>query len=207
MSIADGMPPAVRLPDDPAFRTSHARDARGNRLRNGAIVAAALAHAAVIAAMIVQWPSLVPAKPLERPPIPVTLVTEPPPPPPQVQPAPPPPPPAPPPQHERVSGPDTQTTAPPQAAEKAEDAAPKPSPPPPIEVPSKTAEAEAKPSPPTAKEARQAKPKLAKRETAPKPARGAVNRAPGDRAREGDPYLNLLFSRIEAHRAYPRNAI
>ena len=30
---------------------------------------------------------------------------------------------------------------------------------------------------------------------------------PGERATEGDPYLNMLFLLIQAHRSYPPNAI
>ena len=271
MSVAEGMPPAILLPANPDFRESRDRDARSNHLRRGAIVAAALAHIAVITAMIVHWPNLFPARSLERPPIPVTLVTEPPPlPPPQAKPVPLPPPPPPPPQQqqqervsgadtkttapppavdkgeeaapkpspppptethakaaqpqakpapppppppppqqqqqERVSGADTKTTAPPPAVDKGEEAAPKPSPPPPTETQAKAAQPQAKPAPPQEK-AKQEKPKVAKRETTPKPSRGSVNRAPGDRATEGDPYLNQLFSLIESHRTYPRNAI
>jgi protein TonB len=207
MSVADGMPPAILLPADPDFRENRDRDARSNYLRRGAIVAAALAHVAVITALIVQWPNLFPARPLARPPIAVTLVTEPPPPPRQARRAPPPPPPAPPqPQQERVSGADTKTAAPPQPVDKGEEAAPKPTPPPPVDTQAKTAVPEAKPNPQQEK-TRQAKPKVASRETTPKPSRGSVNRAPGDRATEGDPYLNLLFSLIEAHRTYPRNAL
>jgi len=210
MSVAEGMPPAILLPANPDFRESRDRDARSNHLRRGAIVAAALAHIAVITAMIVHWPNLFPARSLERPPIPVTLVTEPPPPPPppQAKPALPPPPPPPPQQQqqERVSGADTKTTAPPPAVDKGEEAAPKPSPPPPTETQAKAAQPQAKPAPPQEK-AKQEKPKVAKRETTPKPSRGSVNRAPGDRATEGDPYLNQLFSLIESHRTYPRNAI
>jgi periplasmic protein TonB len=203
MSVADGMPPAISLPADPDFRASRDREARNNHLRRGAIIAAALAHVAVITAMIVHWPNLFPVRPLAPPPIAVTLVTEPPPPPPQARRAPPPP--APPPQQERVSGADTKTAAPPPPVEKGEEAAPKPTPPPPAEAQTKTAVPDAKPAPQD--KTRQAKPKVASRETTPKPARGAVNRAPGDRATEGDPYLNLLFSLIEAHRNYPRNAV
>jgi protein TonB len=206
MSIADGMPPAILLPADPDFRESRDRAARRNHLRRGAIVAAALAHVAVITAMIVHWPNLFPERPLEPPPIPVTLVIEPPPPPPQAQPAPPPPAPAPQPQQERISGPDAKTTAPPQAADKGEEAAPKPPPPPPVESTAKAPTPEAKPNPEQEK-AKQEKPKVAKREATPKPSRGAVNRAPGDRATEGDPYLNALFGLIQSHRFYPPNAI
>lgn len=209
MSVADGMPPAILLPADPGFRESRDRDASSRHLRRGAIVAAALAHVLVITAAIVDWPILFPAKPLERPPIPVTLVMQPPPPPPpQAKPAPPPPPPPPPEQqqHERLSGADTKTTAPPPEANKGEEAAPKPTPPPPSEVHANAPAPESKPSPPEDK-AKQEKPKVAKRKTTAKPSRGAVNRAPGERATEGDPYLNQLFALIQSHRTYPPNAI
>jgi TonB family protein len=206
MSIADGMRPAMRLPADPEFRENREREARGNHLRRGAIVAAALAHVAVIVAMIVHWPNLFPIRPLPPPPIPVTLVMASPPPQAQPAPPPPPPPPAPQPQQERVSGADTKTTAPPQAADKGEEAAPKPPPPPPVESTPQAATPEAKPNPEQEK-AKQEKPKVAKRETTPKPSRGAVNRAPGERETEGDPYLNALFAMIQAHRFYPPNAI
>jgi protein TonB len=208
MSVADGMPPAILLPADPGFRESREREEGSKHLRRGAIAAALLAHVAVIAALLVHWPSLFPVKPLERAPIPVTLVQQvPPPPAPQAKPAPPPPPPPPPQdQYERVSGADTKTTAPPPAADKGEDAAPKPAPAPPTEAQAQAPAPESKPTPPQDK-AKQEKPKLAKRETTPKPSRGAVNRAPGERETEGDPYLNALFAQIESHRFYPQNAI
>jgi TonB family protein len=204
MSVAEGMPPAIMLPPDPDFRASRDREAASKYLRRSAIAAAALAHVVVITAMIVHWPNLFPVRPIDRPPIPVTLVMEapPPPPPPQAKPAPPPPPPS---QQERLSGADTKTTAPPPDADKGEEAAPKPTPPPPAEAQATAAAPESKPPP--QEKAKQAKPKVAKRETVPKPSRGAVNRAPGDRATEGDPYLNALFGMIESHRFYPPNAI
>jgi periplasmic protein TonB len=201
MSVAEGTPPSL-LPADPDFRESRERDARGGRLRRTAIIAAALAHMAVIAAVIIRWPPLFPAVPQERPPIAVTLVQAPPPPPPApAKPA------AAPPSlgHELVSGPDTKTTAPPKAAEKGPEAAPKPTPPPPIDTPAKTATAEPKPVPKP--ESHSPKPKLANRETTPNENRGSVNRAPGQDVRDGDPYLNELFGLIERHRAYPANAI
>ena len=210
MSVADGMPPAISLPPDPSFREGRDREESTKHLRRGAIAAAALAHVVVITAMIVHWPNLFPVKPLERPPIPVTLVTQvPPPPPPQAKPAPPPPPPPPPQQQqqERVSGADTKTTAPPQPVDKGEEAAPKPTPPPPAETQAKAAESQPKPTPPQEEKTKQEKPKLAKRETTPKPARGSVNRAPGERETQGDPYLNALFALIQSHRFYPRNAV
>jgi periplasmic protein TonB len=206
MSIAGGIPRGVLLPADPDFRENRERAARNNHLRRSAIIAAALAHAVVITAMIVDWPMLFPITPLERPPIPVTLVMEPPPPPPpQAKPTPPPAPPQPQ-QRELVSGVDQTTTAPPPSVEKAEDAAPKPASPPPLETQAKAAPPEAKPATQPDK-ARQEKPKLAKREATPKPSHGVVNRAPGERETAGDPYLNLPFSLIEAHRSYPPNAV
>lgn len=206
MSVAEGTPP-IFLPSDPGFRDDRDREARAGRVRRAAIVAAALAHVAVIVAMVVHWPSLFPLVPPERPPIAVTLVTQPPPPPPPAPAAkaPPPAPPAPPATHELVSGPDTKTTAPPKAAEKGPDAAPEPTPPPPIEAQDQTPAAEPKPK--STPEQHSPKPKLATRETAPKDERGSVNRAPGEEEREGDPYLNELFARIEQHRSYPANAI
>jgi periplasmic protein TonB len=201
MSVAEGTPP-ILLPADPGFREGRARDARFGRLGRAAIIAAALVHAAVIVAVVVQWPALFPVVPPERPPIAVTLVMAPPAPPPapQAKPAAPPPPLA----QELLSGPDTQTTAPPKAADKGPEAAPQPKPPPPVEAQSKTATAEAKPNP--TPEEHSPKPKVATRETTPKESRGAVNRAPGETEREGDPYLNELFSLIERHRTYPANA-
>jgi protein TonB len=210
MSVADGLPPAIQLPADPGFRESHDRDVSSRHLRYGAIALALLAHALVIAALLVQWPVFFPVKPTERAPIPVTLVQQvPPPPAPQAKRAPPPPPPPPPQpqQHqERVSGADTKTAAPPAEADKGEEAAPKPTPPPPTEAQAKAAEPQAKPTPPQDR-AKQEKPKVAKRETTPKPSQGFVHRAPGDRATEGDPYLNALFGMIESHRYYPPNAV
>lgn len=195
MSVAEGTPP-ILLPADPGFRESRDRDARFGRLGRAGIIAAALVHAAVIIAVVVRWPALFPVVPPAPPPIAVTLVTAPPAP--QAKPA------APPPTHELLSGPDTQTTAPPKAADKGPDASPTPTPPPPVQTQSKTAAAEPKPTPKL--EPQSAKPKLATRETAPSDRRGSVNRAPGDTEREGDPYLNELFSLIERHRTYPANA-
>ena len=209
MSIADGTPPALLLPADPDFRASRDREARSDRLPYGAIAAAVLAHVVVLGVLLFLLPYLFPVTPLERPPIPVTLVTLPPPPPPQAKPAPPPPspPPAPPQQqqHELVSGADTTTTSPSPAVDKAAEAAPKPPPPPPVETQAKAAEPQPKPAPPD--KSKQEKPKVAKREATPKPSQGAVNRAPGERETEGDPYLNLLFALIEQHRFYPPNAV
>ncbi|HVA14030.1 MAG TPA: TonB family protein [Stellaceae bacterium] len=199
MSVVEGMP-AILLPAEPGFRESRDRDARFGRLRRTAIVAAALAHTAVIVALLIHWPTLPAVAPPARP-IAVTLVTAPPPapPPPKARPTPmratP---------HELVSGPDTKTTAPPQAAEQDLAAAPKPVAPPRVEVPSKTALPEPKPSPVLAPHL--PKPKLATRETAPKKSARWVDRAPG-KEHEGDPYLNRLQEMVEEQRFYPANAI
>lgn len=201
MSLAEGAPPPLFLPADPGFRGDRQQESRLGRMRRAAIVAAALVHAAVIAAVIVRWPALFPTVQQERPPIPVTLVTLPPPPAPKPQ-APPAPPP--PPAHELVSGPDTKTTAP-KVADKGPEAAPETTAPPAPEVPTMTATPEAKPS--ATPETHPQKPKLALRETAPKQSRGVVNRAPGEQVQEGDPYLNHLNALINAHYRYPANAI
>lgn len=199
MSVAEGTP-AILLPADPGFRAQRERDARRGRVRRAAIIAAALAHVAVIIAVMVHWPALFPAVPQERPPIPVTLVTEPPPAPqPKVPPAQ-----LPSPPHDLVSGPDAKTTAP-KTADLGPEAAPQSTALPTPEVPSKTATPEAKPSP--APEAHPVKPKLATRETTQKPTRGVVNRAPGEQVQEGDPYLNHLNELLNAHYHYPANAI
>jgi protein TonB len=107
--------------------------------------------------------------------------------------------------HDLLSGRDQETTAPPQAKEEGPEAAPKPQP----ELEPEKAEApvavppKAKPSQPTSP-----KTKEATRETAPKPLKeGSVDRAVGDSEREGDPYLNLLWTQIERHRFYPTGAV
>ncbi|HEY3918459.1 MAG TPA: TonB family protein [Stellaceae bacterium] len=199
MSLAEGTPDILR-PFDPGSRDSRRRARRDAPLWRGAIIAAALVHAVVIAAVVVRWPALLPVVPPPHPPIPVTLVTLPPRPAPRA-------PPPPPLRHDLVSGPDTETTAPPQAAEKGTEAAPQPDTPPPVETQTKNAEAPPKPKP--APEIRPPKPKLATRETAPELSRKPVlaNRAPGEKDLEGDPYLNHLFELIVAHRSYPANAI
>lgn len=206
MSDTAGLP-AVQLPADPGFREGRARDARYGRLRWVAIAAALLAHAAIIAAVLVRWPALFPVVQPEPPPIPVTLVTQLPPPPPRAHPAPSPPPsppkpPAPQQQYEAVSGPDQETTAPPQAAEKGPEAAPQPAPPPPASTVNTALDA----GKPSFQEPQKPKPKIASRETAPAPKRGIVDAKPGDVAREGDPYLNRLKALVEQHRFYPSDA-
>jgi protein TonB len=208
MSVDDGVAPAISLPPDPSYREGRDREEGSKHLRRGAIAMALLAHVLVITALFVDWPNFFPGKPLEPPPIPVTLVQTVPPSPPKAQPAPKPPPPPPQQkQQERVSGADQKTVAPPPETEKAEEAAPKPTPPPPVETQAKAADPQPKTAPPEDEKTRQEKPKVAKRETTPKPSRGSVNRAPGERAMEGDPYLNALFAMIQAHRFYPPNAV
>jgi protein TonB len=188
------------LPADPGMREARERQARFGRLRRGAIIAAALLHAAVIAVFLLRWP-FSGVEPPEQRPISVALVTELPKPPPP--PAPPAPPPRQPPR-DLVSGPDQTTAAPPQAEAKGPQAAPKPQP---EEEKKKTAAlAEPKPSPPVPK-AKPA-PKEASREMAPAPRqRGSVDRAPGETKTEGDPYLNHMWALIEQHRTYPAHAI
>jgi protein TonB len=202
MSVAAGMP-GILLPADPGFREARLRDARGSRIRRGAIAGAALAHLLVIAAILIHWPALFVAVPNERPPIPVTLVQAVPAPR-AAQPAPPAPPPAP--SLERISGADNETTAPPQAPAEGAEAAPKPVPPPPLDTPAKAATT-APPKPEPEPETHAAKPKLATRETAPKPSRGFVNRAPGEQVHEGDPYINRLNELLNEHYHYPADAV
>lgn len=203
----------IRLASDPSFRDERKPRDRQAGLRRSAIIAAALAHAALIGGIAVHWPALFPVVPPPKSAIPVTLVILPPPPPPapKVQPAPPPPPPPADLQHERVSGPDTETTAPPKQADKGADAAPEATaPPPPVETHANTAALAPpveKPKPKPAPEIHPPKPKLALRETAPRPDHGLANRAPGATERSGDPYLNRLYDLIDAHRTYPANAI
>lgn len=201
----------IRLASDPGFRDERKPADRQGRLRRSAIIAAALVHALVIGGIAVRWPALFPVVPPPQQAIPVTLVTLPPPPPPApkvqqaLQPPPPPPPAL---QHERVSGPDTETTAPPKQADKGVDAAPEPTAPPPVETPTKTAAltpAEEKPKPKP--DVHPPKPKVALRETVVRPDRSFANRAPGETERSGDPYLNRLYDLIEAHRSYPANAV
>jgi len=158
----------------------------------------------VIAALILNWPALFPTPPAP-PVIPVTLVMQPSPPVPKPAPQPPAPPPAAP-KHELVSGPDQETTAPAKPEEKGPDAAPETAPPPLPTAPNAVAAIpEPKPKPP---ESHPPKPKPAPRVSAPdENPRGSVERAPGEALHSGDPYLNQLWSLIEAHRFYPPGAI
>lgn len=204
MTVVDATP-TLFVPADSGFRDMWAGGAAWERLRRRAIMAAALLHAAVIAALVVQWPFVFTPMP-EKPPITVALVVEPPPPappPPQAKPEP-----EQPPAMERHSGPDQQTSAPPQAETKAPAAAPKPA----AEEPrpeDKDAEFPAlkfrRPTPPTPT----VRPtvKEAERETAPEPVtRNALHVELGE-LKDGDPYLNELTTMIEQHRFYPSDAV
>jgi protein TonB len=172
-------------------------------LRWAAIVAALLAHAALITGVLVRWPALFPVVPAQPPAIPVTLVNEVPRPPPPPRPAAASPkPPAPQKQYEAVSGKDQETTAPPQAKETGPEAAPAPTPPP----PTATAQAALDAGKPSLQEPQKAKPKIASRETAPVTKRGIADAKPGDAEHEGDPYLNQLKALVEQHRFYPSDA-
>lgn len=101
-----------------------------------------------------------------------------------------------------MSGADDKTTAP-KAADKGEDAAPEATAPMPEQPPAPNPIPVPKPAPTV----RPPKPKVALQETAPETARSFVRRAPGERAEEGDPYLNRIWSMIERHRTYPANAV
>lgn len=203
MSLAEGAP-LFLAPADPEFREARRRDAKSGRIRRGAIVAAALAHAAAIVALVAHWPALFPVAPPLPQPIPVTLVTAPPSPP-RSKPAPRPPPAL---THDLMSGPDEKTTAPQQASQRGAVAAPKPAPP--------TLKKQAAPAPPVpmpkpvpVPALHRPAPQRSARATAPRRNRDSVvlNRAPGEKKQEGDPYLNRLRDLVEAHRIYPANAV
>ena len=87
MNVMDAMPP-ILLATDPNFRESQERDAQYGRLRRGAILAAALSHAIILAALLLDWPFTFAPPAQETPPISVALVTEPAPEPPQAKPEP-----------------------------------------------------------------------------------------------------------------------
>jgi protein TonB len=201
-----GLAPSIHVPPEAEdFRAERVREARLRHMRRGAVVVAALLHAAVIAAFLINWQLFAPP-PSPPPPIPVALVMEPPPPPPAPAeakpPAPPPPPPAP---KNLQSGPDQKTTAPPQAEAKGPEEAPAPQPEQDKES-SARAEAKTKPHPLAAPLA--PKTKEAALPRAPNPTEhGSVDRAPGEEDLTGDPYLNALWARIEQHRTYPANAV
>ena len=182
--------------------------------RRWTILAAVLAHAVLLALLVVDWRWRPEPKP-EPKPIPVQLML-PPKPEPVPTPAPRPPPPAPAAPMKRESGPAQETTAPPPA----EIEAPKPAAPPPAaptveeKPPGEPPPALAPPEPPAPIGA--AKPKPKKNRVAavtPKEAPVAMaphvvelsppGRAPADFAKSGDRYLNLLRDRIERNRTYP----
>lgn len=200
-----GSAPRIQLPlEHEDFRAERAREARLRHMRRGAVVVAALTHAAVIAALLYPWPSSIP--PALPPPIPVALVMEPPPPPPPPAPAevkpPAPPPPA---LKDLRSGPDQKTEAPPQAEAKGPEEAPAPQP---EQDKESSARAEAKlklhpiAAPPAPKMKEAALPK------APTPTEhGSIDLPPGEQELTGDPYLNEIWARIEQHRSYPANAV
>jgi len=195
--------PGNFLPIDPGYREGRAPARAPTRLSRRAIIAAALLHAVVLAAILVQWPFIFTPPLAEKEPITVALVVEPPPaePPPKAKPEP-----TPPEITERHSGPDQETTAPPQADTKGVAAAPKPQLPPEPEQGEVPIPARPKPSPPVT----QTTPKIkeAERETAPEPVtRSAVHVAIGEALKEGDPYLNTLMAMLEQHRFYPSDAI
>ena len=188
------------LSADPGLRQIQDRGTRLGRLKRGAIIAAALAHAVVIAVILLRWPfaSAPPAPP--PPAIAIALVPEvPAPPAPAIKPAAPV-------LHDLRSGPDQETTTRPDAEAKAPEAAPKSEPQPPPETTEAVAPPEPKPrhvtppAPPRAKEA--------KRQTAPDPAQqAAANFNLGDKEQRGDHYLNALNARAEQHRSYPAGAV
>jgi TonB family protein len=209
---------------DPSLRIPNLSEAIPERPARAAIGAAVLLHAAVMLWLFAGWKET----PAPQPPvIEATLVEEPPPPAPAPAPAPPRVKPEPPPSMAaRSSGPDQETKAPPHAIEPApkptppppETSAPAPAPPTEAPPPDETAAAPAvvtapPPKPPSGEPRRTA----AAAENEPHPpahaeprkdqlaSRGPVapddNRAIGEREETGDPYLNLMYARIERQRA------
>jgi protein TonB len=165
-----------------------------------ALTAAALAHALLLAWLLVDWSG--PAPPAAPAPIPVALVMVPPPPPPH------PPPPLPPQQAFRQSGPDQETTAAPEAAQTAPtpeapqpavpEAKPEPAPAPAAKLAVEAPPAAAKPKP--QQEPLRRPKQEAQIPRAPKPAPPEPNRALGEESKTGDPYLNHLWALIERNR-------
>jgi periplasmic protein TonB len=198
-------PPVMPLPGgDPVFRDNPVEEARFGRFRRGAIIAAALFHLLLLAAILFGLPLFsVPVTP-PPPAIPVALVNEIPKPPPPPEAPPKPTPPAQQHFYDLRSGADQETTVKPQGEVKAEDAAPKAEPPPP------TAAEAPEPSPPKPAHPTlaQPKPKEAERESTPKPAqKETLNIRVGEKDQEGDPYLNALKARIAEHYRYPADAV
>ncbi|HUZ74768.1 MAG TPA: TonB C-terminal domain-containing protein [Stellaceae bacterium] len=170
--------------------------------RRWAVAAAIVLHACIIAWLLFGWneaPHEVPA------PIPVALVFEPPPPPPPPVPVPKP---APPPAVRR-SGPDQRTVALPSS----ETRAPTPEAPPPPAAPKPTPAPLVTPAPAveTAPQAAtiKAPPRRAVEHHAPRrkaaearaPAKRPDEAAIGEKAENGDPYLNRLWAMIDRNRA------
>jgi TonB family protein len=207
----------------PRLLDPSARDGKPDGLTRWAIAAAVLLHLALILWFLID-PRFAPPV-IPKPAIPVTLVMVAPPPPKPPSPAQPPVPAksAPrPPLSYRESGPDQKTTAPPRAAEPApEPAAPEAPPSPPEIEPTPPAPAaaaqEQPPAPPspTGTAAPEAKPNPKPKPhptVAPAEPRkeAAIPRAPpthfllnlelGERQQSGDPYLNMLYQRIEQNR-------
>jgi protein TonB len=197
MTVMDA-PPPILLATDPNFRESQERDAQFGRLRRSAILAAALSHAVILAALLLDWPFTFAPPVRETPPISVALVTEPAPEPPQAKPEP-----TPPVFHELHSGSDQETTVLPPAEVKGPDAAPKPRPEqdqPQVTGP-RGVQLKPEPVPPR-------KVKEAEQETAAVIAgHSSVNILIGEALKEGDPYLNNLLALVEQHRFYPASAI
>lgn len=197
--IVTDMAQPILLKSDPDFWASRNGQANAGRMRRSAIIAAALCHATVIAALLLHWPvSRGKRPPMEKPPIRVALV-------PAVPREPPPPPKPAPPRvmHELRSGPDQVTTAPPPVKTKGPKAAPKPQP----ERPKLAVEGLEKPQPklpaipPT-------KPRVAEHQAAPKTRkRKFIDLSIGKTLKEGNPYLNRMWALIESHRFYPANAV
>ncbi len=198
MTVTDAAQP-ILLQSDPDFWASRDDGASASRMRRGAIIAAALCHAAVIAALLLHWPvSFAKRPPIEKPPIRVALV-------PAVPRKPPPPPKPAPPRvmHELRSGPDQVTTAPPPVETKGPKAAPKPQPE--RQKPAVEGLQKPQPKPPAIPPP---KPKVAAHETAPKLSEHrSLDLSIGNTLKEGNPYLNRMWALIESHRFYPANAV
>jgi protein TonB len=197
MTVMDATPP-ILLATDSNFRESRERDARYGRLRRGAIVAAALAHGVILAALLFDWPFTFAPPVHETPPISVALVTEPAPEPPQAKPEP-----TPPVFHELHSGSDQETTVLPPAQVKGPDAAPKPRPEQDQPQAAGPRGVQLKPEPVPPRKVQEAE-----QETAAVIAgHSSVNIVIGEALKEGDPYLNHLLALVEQHRFYPAGAI
>lgn len=193
---------------DLSFRVAGPADPRPERPARLPIAAALLLHAAVAAWLLLD---LHRAPAPEAPVIVATLVQEPAPAP---KPAPAPPPPAPvepkQPLAARSSGPDQKTTAPPPAQEVApepeapapvvEDKPAEPAPPSERAVEQATPAAQEKPKPRTPPRPEPRKDQFALR--APLLAPPRENLALGEKAETGDPYLNLMWARIERNREH-----